>query len=233
MRATLLVAANRYNHNVTKPLKGLTYKKLTVVTDQAREASRFLSSSYPEVGNNIVIGMNGILDDLIFKEDGFEKFEQALMELGLHLGFRAQRPEREGGGKLDVLWALGKFRYVMFACKSESTTDKISKQYADQISGNVNWFNEEYGSECLAIPVVVHQSDIFDTDATPPADTRLLDRKSLKRLKAASLAYAIAVKDRVDDVEFIRSSLLANSLSAEKIATQFFVPMRRARSSGS
>jgi len=224
---TVLLAANKQNYKVTKPLEGLTYQKLTVANDQAREASQFLSNHYVEGGNNIVIAMNGLFDDLAFKEEGSEKFEQALMELGLHLGFRAQRPEDEGGGKLDVLWTLGKFRFLMFACKSEAIAKKISKQYADQISGNVNWFNEQYGSGCHATPIVAHPADTFESDATPPPDTRVLDRKALRRLKDACLSYATAVKDRVDDTDFIKSTLLANKLNSDKIVTQYFVVMKK------
>ena len=224
---TVLLSANAKNYAVTKPLKGLGYKKLSVATDQAREASTFLSTRYVEGGNNIVLAMNGLLDDLTFKLEGSEAFEVALQELGHHLGFKAQRPEKEGGGKLDVLWALGKLRNAMFACKSEAQNPAIPKQYADQVSGNVNWFNAEYGADCIGTPIVVHPANVFASDASPPPSTRVLDNKGLKAFKAACAGYASAIKTRVDEPEFIKNTLIAYDLSGEKIVNKFTVAMKQ------
>lgn len=218
---TILVAANKKNYRVTRPLAGISYAKLGVAVDQAREASEFLCDTYVDAGNQVVLGINGILDSLVFQPDNSEEFEQALMELGQHLGFRAQRPEKEGGGKLDVLWAIGQSRYLMLACKSESAAATISKQYADQVSGNVNWFKQAYETDQHSIPAIVHPSLVFAADATPPVDTRIITKKQLDQLKDASRKYALAIKDRIDDVEFIRSTLIANHLNGEQFVTNF------------
>ena len=101
----LLSVAFAKNWRVTRPLAGISYQKISADgVNQSVQAAKFLSSKYPDGGNSVVIGMNGILANLAFNELGSEEFEQSLMDLGLHLGFNAQRPEKEKTGKLDVMW---------------------------------------------------------------------------------------------------------------------------------
>ena len=154
---TMLLGAYSRNFNVTKPLAGISYRKMEASKqDQARQASAYLLATYRDGGNAFLLAVKAILDDLSFREGDFDEFEQALYELGLHLGFNSQRPEKDGGGKLDVLWGIGAHRYVILPCKSGSVSDAISKQYADQISGNLNWFKATYGRDCQGVPVMVH-----------------------------------------------------------------------------
>src|SRR5207249_3297739 len=104
---TLLAAAGDKNPRLTKPLVGIAYKKIsTVGMNQSQQAMKYLSGTYSSGGNALIIGMNGILENLAFNELGSDEFEEALMKIGLHLGFHAQRPEKEKTGKLDVLWGV-------------------------------------------------------------------------------------------------------------------------------
>ena len=86
----ILHSAIDCNSLVTKPIGGIAYKRVqTTGMDQARQAAQFLTDTYGTDGNNLLIGINGILGDLTFVPEESEEFEQALYDLGLHLGFRS------------------------------------------------------------------------------------------------------------------------------------------------
>jgi hypothetical protein len=219
---TLLAAAGDKNSRVTKPLAGIAYKKIsTDGMNQAQQAAKYLAAKYPSGGNSVIIGMNGVLENLAFSEAGSDEFEEALMELGLHLGFLAQRPEKEKTGKLDVLWGIGIGQYILFPCKSSATTDTISKQYADQASGNMNWFASTYGTGNKGTAVIVHPSTTLDTDAFPPGGTRVMGKTELAQFHAACAAFATSVKDDVGNVTKVKAALTANSLLGEQLLTKF------------
>ena len=71
--------------------------------NQAQQVAHFFNETYGGDGNKLLMGIHGILSDLTFVRDESEEFEQALYDLGLHIGFRAQRPEKGGTSNLDVL----------------------------------------------------------------------------------------------------------------------------------
>jgi hypothetical protein len=71
-------------------------------------------------------------------------------DLGLHLGFSAQRPERDTGEGPDVLWSLGELAYLVIECKSRSTMDAIWRHDAEQLSHSMDWFDEKYDHTCAA-----------------------------------------------------------------------------------
>ena len=209
---------------------GIAYKRIdTHGADQALQAKRYLKTEYTSLGNNLVIGINDILGDLSFREDGADAFEQALMDLGQHVGFLAQRPEKDNIGKLDVLWAIGHLNYVLFPCKSEATAEKISKSYADQVSGNMNWFRTEYDATCHPFPIIVHPSTVLDSDASPPQNMRVMGKIELDKLVQCARSFAIAVKDRVDDTDHVRASLSANHLLGTQFVDAFSIVPRRKR----
>jgi hypothetical protein len=89
--------------------------------DQARQAAAYLLKTYPRGGNDLIIGINGLLDNLVFREDGYEPFEQGLM----HLGASAQRPEKQGASRLDVLWASVSSN----TCFSHAKARRLQQQY--------------------------------------------------------------------------------------------------------
>jgi hypothetical protein len=195
----------------------MTYVRLnTTSMDQARQAALYLQHKYSD-GNAVVIGTNGILADLIFKPETSEEFEEALNEIGMLLGFRSQRPERQGSGKLDVLWALGGLQYLLLPCKNGATADKISKGYTDEVSGALTWFRSQYDTTCRPIAALVHPSFYLGEAATAPAEMRVISQSQLPRLKEAVRAFAVAVKDNRDNAEHIRRALSANNLLGSQL----------------
>jgi len=145
------------------------------------------------------------------------------MEIGLHLGFSAQRPEKQGAGRLDVLWGIGQLEYLLLACKSEATAATISAHYADEISGAVNWFSRTYDHSCRAVPVIVHPSELMDLAAAPPSGTRVIAKDQLAALREACRGVAISVKDRISEPAHIRNALISHGLLGRQVLDQYGV----------
>ena len=219
-----MASAHERNGSLLRPIRGIAYRRVdTVGMDQARQASAYLQATYTSA-NALVLGINGILDRLVFLPDTAEAFEQALMDLGLHLGFRAQRPEREaGGGGLDVLWGVGERKYLLLPCKNGATAEVISKDYTDEISGSVNWFVANYDHTCAATPVIVHPSMTLDPTAAPPLNMRVMTATQLDELRAASRAFALAVKDRLSEVAHVGDTLRIQTLLGSQIVQTYTV----------
>jgi hypothetical protein len=189
-----LAAAGDRNKLVMKPLASIAYKKIDVQgVDQAQLAREFLAHRY-KTANALIIGVNAILDHLVFDEFGTDEFEESLMLVGKHVGFKTERPEKEKTAKLDVLWAVGNQQYILFPCKSDAISNAISKRYADQASGNMNWFTQTSGPGCVGTPVIVHPSTVLDKDAYAPNSTRVIDKGSLTKLREAVSAYAAGIR---------------------------------------
>lgn len=224
----ILHSAVDRNSLVTKPIGGIAYKRVeTVGMDQARQAAQFLTDTYGTDGNKLLIGINGILGDLTFVPEESEEFEQALYDLGLHLGFRSQRPERDGISNLDVLWGVGQGSYVLFPCKSGAVSATISKHYSDEVSGSANWFAQHYDHTFNATPVVIHPSSNLDALATPPANMRVMTAAQIEVLRDRVRSFALSIKDRLAEHAQVRYALSANNLLGDHFVQNNTILSRR------
>lgn len=207
-------------------VKGIIYPRVdTAGLDQARQAGEFLRNKY-ESANAIVLGVNALFDKLQFGPDSAETFEQALADLGLHLGFRAQRPEKLGVAGLDVLWGVGDRQYLLLPCKSEATVGTISKAYADQLSGSAAWFSQAYDHTCQAVPVIVHPAQTLDKLAAAPLHSRVITVAKLEGLKASAKNFILAAKDQLDNQAHLRAVLNSEKLLGPQIVSQHTLPVK-------
>lgn len=212
----ILQSAIDRNSLVTKPIGGVVYKRVdTTGMDQARQAIQYLNETYGGDANRLMIGVNGVVNDLMFVREESEAFEQALYELGLHIGFRAQRPEKEGVTNLDVLWGIGHGAYLLLPCKSGAVSPTISKNYSDEVGGSANWFAQAYDHTFRATPVIVHPSATLDALAAPPPDLRVMTNIQIDTLKDRVRSFAHSVKDRLNEPAQVRFALTANFLLGE------------------
>ena len=69
-------------------------------------------------------------------------------QLAVHLGFTAQRPERDTNNGPDVLWSVGSLDYLVIECKSGATADRIWRSAVEQLAHSMNWFREHYDHTC-------------------------------------------------------------------------------------
>ncbi len=189
----ILLSAVTLNRCLTKPVRGITYQKLRHGTDsQAVCAEAFLYSK-GLMPNEIVVWLHGLISDLKFYSNTAERFEKAIAMLGLAIGFKTQRPETEQGKGPDNLWSLGNFRFFVIECKSGAKTDTIAKRDADQLAGSMNWFRNHYDQSYKVTPILIHPKSVFDRQASPVPDIRIIDEECLEKIRCNLISYANAI----------------------------------------
>lgn len=215
---SVLAAARSKNASALRPLSGVQYEKISVSAAQAASASTYLTGHYGQDAVKLRVGFEAVLDALRFDPDqaAAEQFERAFCELGLHLGFAAQRPEHDIGQGPDVLWALGDLKYWVVEAKSGATSTFIGKRDSNQLSGSMLWFNSHYDSTVRATPVIVHPADTLGRDASATAGTCVMTTPKLKALRTAVREFATALTQaaRWDDPTAVDGLLTGHGLRA-------------------
>jgi hypothetical protein len=217
------------NNRVAKPRSGVEYVHLREPGDQAKASGRYLDSKYdgPE---QLLFGFGAMQEGLMPspQPDAVPRFEQAVLELGLHLGFSAQRPEQEIGHGPDVLWVLGDRRYFVIECKSGSQAAEISRGDASQLSHSMDWFREAYGSSAEATPILIHPTRQLHAKASARAGTRILTFEKLVELRGAvnTFSTAVAHDGGYREAKMVAERLGALGLNAAAFADRWTVAPR-------
>jgi hypothetical protein len=192
----LQVSAIRDNRVLPKPMTGVAYVALRSPPEQAQAAAAFLDDTYP-TGSDLIVAINALLADLEPSGDpeNVEPFEQAMWDLGLHLGFAAYRPERDSGNGPDDLW-IGNGVALVIECKSRATANAIPRSDVAQLGHSMDWFGEQYQGDVRApTPVLVHPSRQLMPNAVAPPGTQIITFTRLAELRAAVQRFAISVAD--------------------------------------
>lgn len=219
------MSATNDNRRVLKPIEGIQYHKIQRgLLDQAMSCSSFLVRMYDDP-NKLVIEANGILDELQFKDDSSNKFEEALKNIARYLGFDSQRPEQEYKKGPDVLWELGNLRYLVIECKNEATVPTITKRYCNQLNGSGTWFEEKYDDTCSYTPIMVHPSAVFEYAASPNPNIRIMTKDKLSALCEAVKQFikSVATNNELSNPEAITRKLSAYKLQASDIVDLYTV----------
>jgi Helicase C-terminal domain/Type III restriction enzyme, res subunit len=215
----LQLAALSLNSRLLKPMAGVTYHKLSAPpTGQAAAAVTFMKRFLE--GNDLLIWVNSVLDDLEWGEEGSKRFESALMELGSYLGYGSQRPEEQTGRGPDNLWALGELKYLVIECKSGAVlAQRISKADTNQLNGSIVWFRNTYDSTCSMVPIIVHPKTVFEPASSADPAIRIMNEGGLKKLRDAVQAYAIALANDggFTDAKFVHTQLKHHQLAAAQL----------------
>ena len=133
------------NHELLKPSEGISYQKLEFVHENRIKRIIEWISTHKNF-QELMLSVDGVLSELEFGTSA-EKFETALKELGLMLGFLSERPDKEFKKGPDNLWCGVSNQYFIFECKSEVNTDRqeINKHEAGQMNTHCAWFENQYG----------------------------------------------------------------------------------------
>jgi hypothetical protein len=223
-----LAGALKLNRYVLRPRAGVSYRRISSGAVQAAQSANFLGATYPDV-TSLRLGVDTMLDDLDLDPERVPEFEDAMARLGEHLGFAAQRPERDTGTGPDVLWAIGGLRYLVIEAKSGATADRIWRKDVEQLSHSMNWFGEQYDSTCEATPVLVHRTNLLEHNATPPPGTRVITEGRLRDLRTAvsAVTRALAESGRWADSDAVAEQLREHDLLAGGFADRFAVQTAR------
>jgi hypothetical protein len=223
-------SAHRDNRAVMKPRQAISYLRLRgSATTQAKRASEHLVETYATPAE-LTLGIGALLDDLRPSPDpdAVDRFEEALHQLGYHLGLGSQRPERDVGAGPDVLWSLGELDFLVIECKSASQAGSISKVDAAQLSHSIDWFAESYDETCAATPLLIHPSRQLHSKASPRDGMRVLTFEKLRDLRAAvdTFAKALASSEIAHDPEAVNDRLGALQLNGAALTQKWTVKPR-------
>ncbi len=215
----LQLSALSLNARLLRPLAGVTYQRLNApAAGQATAAVGFMTRFLE--GNDLIIWVNGLLDDLDWGEEGSKRFEAAMKDLGAFLGFGSERPEDKIGRGPDNLWAMGGLNYLVIECKSGATkAEKVSKHDTNQLNGSIVWFEEKYDKSCVKTPILVHPKTVFEHAASPDPHIRIVNEAGLQRLRDGIHRYAIALaaKSEYRDAREVERQLRFHKLDAAAI----------------
>ncbi|WP_437770452.1 hypothetical protein [Arthrobacter sp. KNU40] len=208
-----------------KPEQGIAYVRLNgPAAHQAKATADFLSENYANPAD-LLIGFNAILADLVYDPDPAlaEPFEQAIADLGRHLGFTSQRPEKDFKKGPDGLWHFGEAGHAVIEVKNNAVTDFIKKHDLGQLSVSMNWFNSEYPQPAVAVPVMFHRSHKPNHDAFPPPGARVVTSAGLEKLRESVKAFAtaISVDSQFLDPDAVGRQLLQNRLNGKNAILAF------------
>lgn len=178
----LQLMAFKKNSELLKPKDGIVYEKINYINKNRinkirEELTKFQSHQ------DIMIYYDGIFEDLSFDNDS-DKFERALQEVGLILGFESQRPDKDIRKGPDNLWCVELNKYMMFECKNKVSENRnvISKKEAGQMDQHCDWFEDEYGKISVKRIMIISTKDLSH-DAYFARDVEIMRKSKLKNFK--------------------------------------------------
>lgn len=224
----VLKAGKNLNAAILSPLAGIQYERKINTIPQAQAIITNIKDENLGL-NELLVHIDGVLSNL-YIGSSYEKFEEALNQVGIMLGFVCSRPDKETGGYgSDNLWAIGSSEYLVIECKTEAVTNFIKKDYCNQLSGSVNWFKENYRYPNKCMPIIVHQSKFIDRVASPVEKMRVMTEKELAcfRKNTRDFYSAICQNGNIHDVGKINELLLVHRLRKDDIVNMYTVEFER------
>lgn len=187
----LLLSGIQFNSGILRPVQGIQREKLiNKTTLQAQGVVDFISDNNLDP-NAFILRINALLEDIAFTQDTASRFEAAIKEIALVLGFVSSRPEFERGKGPDNLWGIGNNAYLVIECKNGTVTDTIKKHDCNQLNGSKIWFENEYaGNGFNCTPIMIHNSSVFEHACSPDASTRIMTPVLLDSFRNNILKFA-------------------------------------------
>ena len=209
----ILLSAMQYNKGIIRPLAGIQHMRLIGKPgSQAQALVDFINENALNP-NGYVLKMNALLEKLEFSQETANRFEAALKDISFMLGFVSSRPEFERGKGPDNLWAIGNNSYLVIECKNGTITDTIKKHDCNQLNGSIIWFNTEYyGNGFTCIPIMIHNSNVFEHACSPDQNIRIITPELLSKFRHKVAAFAESL---------VASDVYRNTIQTQRLLTQF------------
>ena len=220
----ILTVGMRTNAAILSPIRGIQYQKKNYSTPQTKAIIDVLNSMQ-SVQNELLIYVDGVLSNLNMDSE-YDKFENALNDVGKLLGFVCSRPDKETGGYgPDNLWAIDSSKYLVIECKTEATTNTIKKNYCNQLSGSINWFKENYVYPNECVPIMIHPVKKIDSLASPDKNMRVMTEKELTifRKRVREFYTALCQNGNQNDTVKIKELLSVYKLRNDDFVREYTV----------
>lgn len=229
----ILKSAKKDNIDILNPIEGIQFiKEGNSLPEQSRNIiDRINYLGHDE--NDLILYLDSVLDDLRFVENSSKRFENAIKDIFVLIGYGARQPEREVGKGPDDFVILGSGDYFVIECKNETTTDTISKHDCNQLNGSYTWFNNLYQDEQVrCTPIMIHNSSVFNYECSPNESIRIMTPELLSKLKKNIRAFVIAMckSENFKNSEkincLIKEHLLYKEVLVKEYTTSFGVKTR-------
>lgn len=218
-----LMSAKKINNHLLHPVNGIVYQKLQFDNiPQVNKINQFNSYNYRDT-NEYLLGFNALIDKLHFEEFSANVFEQAIKDLGEHLGFISQRPENDFRKGPDNMWASINNICFVIECKNEATSKTICKDYCNQLNGSIVWFEETYPALSTFTPIMIHPNTKFDYAASPDSRIRIINKEKLELLRGRLREFASQVAQSNYDFSTVAGLLKAFKLEPELFIREYTV----------
>lgn len=219
----LVISAKNLNNHIPYPISGITYTKLQFNNvSQVDKIVRFNTTKYIDT-NEYILGFKAIVDKLHFNDFSANNFEQAIKDLGEHLGFISQRPENDFNKGPDNLWATGENSAIVIECKNEAVTECISKKYCNQLNGSLIWFETHYPLISKVTPIMIHPYNKFEYAASPHPSVRIINKEKLEELRTNLGAFLTQVASCNYDMGTVAVLLKRFNLEHDLFLNQYTV----------
>lgn len=202
------------NNELLKPKDGISYKRLEYIDQSRLKRIKDWIKEHRSF-EELILSVDGVLADLKFNS-GADKFELALKNLGLMLGFLSERPDKEFKKGPDNLWCGVKNQYFIFECKSEVLIERleITKHEAGQMNTHCAWFESQYGdSRVKRILIIPTKKLSYHGNFTH--EVEVMRRGRLKSLRENVKAFFKEFKNY--DIDSIIDDKMQEYLSVHKI----------------
>lgn len=211
----VLAKANTDNPGVLRPSAGVPVVLVRATQAQASRAAQFLAATYQN-GINLVLGVKALLREIDWDPERTDAAEEAFMQLGLHLGFPAERPDKRYGQGPDNLWALTGDQHAVIELKTGVKTDAvISKKDLGQLDQALGWYRKNYTDAREPLPVIMQAREECDAKGSPAQGLRVLTESGLAKLKLAVTTMTVALAQ--DEGRWSDETAVAEQLTAHRL----------------
>lgn len=217
-------SAFKKNFALLKPIEGIEYNKISYIHENRLNNIRqyiLKCSNYSE----FLLKVNALLEDLSFGVES-TRFELALMEIGLLLGYKSQCPDHEIKKGPDNLWCGVNNHYLLFECKSEVSEDRkaITKQEAGQMNNHCGWFDTQYGETAKVDRFIIIPTKELAYEGDFTHSIKVIRRQKLRDFKNSIKKFIQSIKPYdIRDItdEILQSLLDLNKLNVDDFAVNF------------
>jgi replicative superfamily II helicase len=213
----LQVAAHKRNRRLLKPRVGMDFKRISVLGQRRAERVKEwigLSADAAE----LLIRTSALMDAIRFGVSS-ERFESAWNELGIAMGFAAERPDKDWGEGPDNLWALRDNEYLLAEHKSEVelTRAEIHKDESQQMNNSSVWFAKNYGASPVT-RLLVHPATKLARSAAFSESVEIVTEPRLEKLTKNVRAFFREFAN--DDIKNLSTQQIDRLLAAHELRVE-------------
>ncbi len=175
------IQAYKLNRMLLKPPYGIEFQKLKMNKKRSENVLGWIKKF--EKYSDLELKVGELISNLAFGKKA-DRFEKALMEVGLALGFASERPDKELKKGPDNLWNIVENKYILFECKNEVKEDRaeINKSETGQMNTACAWFKTNYKMDATKYILIIPPKYIAGA-AGFNYPVEIITKKTLRLLK--------------------------------------------------